>query len=50
MKIENYNLVELSQEELENVNGGGGLGRLCGWIAGFIMRPGADDELLMNCI
>lgn len=50
MKLENYNVVELNALELEAVNAGGAIGRVIGWVTGFIMRPGASDETLMNCI
>lgn len=50
MKLENYNVVELNALELEAVNAGGAIGRVIGWVTGFIMHPGASDETLMNCI
>lgn len=55
--IDNYFFVELNNVEITNVNGGGGLGRIIGWILGmpegYIRHCQTHpdmSETLMNCI
>lgn len=57
MKTDNFNFTELKITELETVNGGGGLGRMIGWILGlpegYIRHCQAHpdmSETLMNCM
>lgn len=57
MKTANLNFTELKINELEIVNGGGGLGRLIGWILGipegyiFHCQAHPDmSETLMSCM
>lgn len=54
---DSFNFIELGTGELEVINGGGGLGRIIGWVLGlpegYVRHCRAHPDMaetLMNCI
>jgi hypothetical protein len=57
MDIKSYNVVELTVSEHESIAGGGGIGRVVGWILGLpelymnhCKKHPEMSEVLMNCM